>query len=263
MSSNELAAYLQRPLAPADPELLAAVEQGPIDPATALSFSDLERLLDPSPLDVETGWCFLKDGVAYVAALTVMPSVSPEMVDWWFDWHPRESLRYRIWHPIAHRENSLQAPRVPGRKPHWGAVHHPVEDVGTGVLHARICFRDPSELGISAAALENPQVGTVLAAYVGDDRMRMRHSVMVHVFLREDAGLLLRSHFWLGAVIRPYGPAGPLGERLLNRAAVRRRMLPAAVPRALARHCLEEYANLASLLPELYARFGPAERLTG
>jgi hypothetical protein len=31
--------------------------------------------------------------------------------------------------------------------------------------------------------------------------------------------------------------------------------LPAGLPRALARHCAEEYANLGSLLPELYRRF--------
>ena len=41
----------------------------------------------------------------------------------------------------------------------------------------------------------------------------------------------------------------------MNRPALRRRMLPAAAPRALARHCVEEYANLGALLPELYGRF--------
>ena len=46
------------------------------------------------------------------------------------------------------------------------------------------------------------------------------------------------------------------GERVLNNRAVRSRALPSRLPRALARHCAEEYANLASLLPELHARFG-------
>jgi hypothetical protein len=36
---------------------------------------------------------------------------------------------------------------------------------------------------------------------------------------------------------------------------VRRLALPASLPRALAGHCAEEYANLATLLPELYRRF--------
>ena len=142
-----------------------------------------------------------------------MPGVSPEMVDWWFDWHPREAIRYRIWHPPAHFENSLQAPSEPGAKAHWGAVHHPVEDVGVGVVHARIASRTP-RLGMSPAALAGPLVGTVLAAEVGDDRRHVRHSLMFHVFLREDDGLVLRSRFWLGARDPALWPAGGLLEAL-------------------------------------------------
>jgi len=231
----DLTPYLERPLTPPDEEAVAQAAAGPRDPSTALPLTDVDRLLDPTPLEVETGWWVLEDGTAQVAARTPMPGVSPEMVDWWFDWHPREAIRYRIWHPVAHFDNSLEAPAHPGAKPFWGAVHHPV--------------------GMSPEALAAAHVGTVLAAEVGDDRRHMRHSLMFHVFLRQGDGLLLRSRFWLGAAIRPYGPAGTLLGGLLNRRAVRRRTLPAAAPRALARHCVEEYANLAALLPELYERF--------
>ena len=60
----------------------------------------------------------------------------------------------------------------------------------------------------------------------------------------------------LGAALRPDLP-GALGDgaaRVVNRPWVRRRMLPAGIAPGLARHCAEEYANLATLLPELYAR---------
>ena len=136
----DLAAYLERPIAAADPDALAAIERGPMDPAHALPRSDLDRLLDPQPVAAETGWCTLADGVSYVAVRTPMPGVTPEMVDWWFDWHPRDPLRYRIWHPAAHRSNRVEQPSTVGVKAHWGTVHHPVEDVGTGVVHARIAF---------------------------------------------------------------------------------------------------------------------------
>ena len=69
--------------------------------------------------------------------------------------------------------------------------------------------------------------------------------------------MLLRSRFWIGAAIRPFGPLAPLGRAMNNR-RVRRAVIPAGVPRALATHCTEEYANLAALLPELHERFGPA-----
>jgi phloretin hydrolase len=257
VSDEGLGQYLSRSLAPPDSETLAAIERGPIDPGEALPLPELDRLLDPAPLVAETGWCSLPDGVGYVAVRTPMPEVSAEMVDWWFDWHPRDPVRYRIWHPSAHSDNSLDPAGELGVKAHWGAVHHPVEDVGTGMVHARIAFERPTELGFSTDALDDPAVATIVCAEVGDDRRRMRHSAMAHVFLRDGDGLVLRSHFWLGALVRPYLPA-PLATPaalVLNNRIVRRLALPAGLSRALAGHCAEEYANLATLLPELYGRF--------
>jgi len=258
MSHDQLQPYLARPLAPVDPAVAAAIAAGPIDPAQALAPTECDRLLDPFPLPAENGWCTLPDGVGYVAVRTAMPGVSAEMVDWWFDWHPRQGIRYRVWHPLAHRENSVEQPATPGHKAHWGAVHHPVEDIGTGEEHMRIEFTRPSEIGMSNDALALPHVGTIVCGLAGDDRRRMRHTIMFHVFLRHGDGVVLRSRFWIGAAIRPYGPLGAAGAALLNNRFVRGAIIPRRVPAALARHCTEEYANLAALLPELYQRFGPA-----
>lgn len=258
MSAPEIADYLERPMTPADPATLAAIEAGPADPAETLGPEELDRLLDPSPLRVETGWCSRPGGVGYVAVRTEMPGVTGEMVDWWFDWHPRDPVRYRAWHPIAHSDNSLDPNPRTGAKRHWGAVHHPVEDVGTGTVHARIAFVAPSELGFSGDALEDPRVATIACARVGDDGRHLEHSLMAHVFLAEEDGVVLRSHFWLGAAIRPYAPgalAASVGL-LLNNRVVRRLAMPSSLAPALARHCAEEYANLAAILPELHAAFG-------
>lgn len=256
-AATDLDAYLSRPMAAPDPAVLAAIEAGPVDPAEALPRDGIARLLDPAPLAVETGWCRLADGVRFVAVRTPMPAVTAEMVDWWFDWHARDPLRYRIWHPRDHTGNSLEPPATVGAKAHWGAVHHPVEDVGTGTVHARITFVAPSELGFGTDGLDDAAVGTIVCGWVGDDRRRARHSAMAHVFLRDGDGLVLRSHFWLGAAVRPYLPAplaGPAAA-LLNRRAFRDLSLPKGLAPALARHCAEEYANLAVLLPELHPRF--------
>ncbi len=237
---HELADYLSRPMTPPESGVLEAIAGGPIEVRQALALSDVAQLLDPRPLDVETGWCTLRDGVGFVAVRTAMPLVSGEMVDWWFDWHPREALRYRVWHPAAHRSNSLEPPhgvatQEPGAKAHWGAVHHPVEDVGIGVVHARIAFQRPSEMGLPGDQLENPDVAGIVCGYVGDDRRRVRHTPMFHVFLQEGNGVVLRSAFWLGAAVRPYGALGAAGERVLNNRLTRRAALPRALPRALRR----------------------------
>lgn len=248
---------LERPVDRPAADVTSALESGPMDPALALDRTELDRMLDPAAEAAETGWCVLEDGVSYVAVRTPMPDVTGEMVDWWFDWHPRHPIRYRIWHPTAHFSNSFDPPPAPRAKPHWGAVHHPVEDVGLGVVHARIAFCAPSELGFATDALDDENVATVVCGYAGDDRRRMRHSPMVHAFLREGNGVVLRSRFWLGAALRPYlpEPLAAIGGRALNNGPVRRAVLPKRLPRALATHCAEEYANLAALLPGLYARF--------
>jgi phloretin hydrolase len=250
--------YLSRPLTPPDPAVLEATERGPRDPRQALAAEDVDVLLDPAALPGECGWCVLPDGCGYVAMRTPMPGVTAAMVDWWFDWHPRDPVRYRIWHPLAHEHNSIEPAAVPGEKPYWGTVHHPVEDIGTGTVHARIAFQRPDALGFSGSALQQPGVAAIVGGLVGDDRRRVQHTKMVHVFLDSNGGLVLRSRFWLGAALRPYAPAPLAGllARVLGRPAVRRRLLPPGAPPALARHCAEEYANLAALLPELYREFG-------
>jgi phloretin hydrolase len=252
----QLAHYLQVPLAPPLPGVLAQIDSGPIAQAQALSLSDVGRLLDPRALECETGWSVLDDGVGYVAVRTEMPGVSAEMIDWWFDWHPRAAIRYRIWHPLAHFDNRFEPSPTRRAKAHWGTVHHPVEDVGIGTIRARIEFRSPREMGLSSDALDDPAVATIVCGYAGDDSRRVRHTPMFHVFLRTPDGVALRSRFWMGAAIAPYGPLSTLGAALLNRAPLRRRMLPSGAPRALARHCAQEYSRLGSLLPELYERFG-------
>jgi hypothetical protein len=191
-----------------------------------------------------------------------MPGVDGEPVDWWFDWHPRDPLRYRVWHPAAHHHNSLEEPPVRRAKAHWGAIHHPVEDVGGERVHARIAFCAPTELGLSTDVLDDPRVATIVCGHAGDDRLRVRHSPMVHVFLNEPGGVALRSRFWLGAALRPYlpGPLAAAAGAVMNNRSVRRRAIPADAPHALARHCAEEFAHLGALLPELYARYGPGDR---
>ena len=251
--------YLERPPTPADPAVLAAVEKGPIDPAGALPLAAIDRLTDPAPLAVETGWCMLGDGVGYIAVRTEMPAVTGEMVDWWFEWHPREDLRYRIWFPPAHSANRVVQREPGGGKHLWGMTHYPVEDVGLGMQHLRIAFQRPTKLGFSTDGTDRDPVATIVCGLAGDPGRHVQHSVMAHVFLREGDGVVLRSRFWLGAAIAPDLPA-PLARaagKLLNRRAVRARMLPATATAKLAHHCAEEYANLATLLPELWSAYGP------
>lgn len=257
-ADSQLVALLRRPPAAVAGEVSAQIEDGPIDPRQALDVADVAGLLDANSALPETGWCLLPDGSAYTAVRTLMPGVSGQMLDWWFEWHALDPLRYRIWYPQAHFDNRLEPPKAPRAKPYWGAVHHPIEDIGLGRQHLRIAFCDPTDFGFPAHALSHPDVATIVCGRVGDDRRRAWHTRMCHFARRHPQGLELRSRFWIGADLRLYMRAAPAGaiNRLLKAPAMRRRLIPRRAPLAMARHCAAEYASLAALLPELYARYG-------
>jgi hypothetical protein len=260
MAAASLDDFLARPSAQPHPDVLRAID-APIDPADALPWKNVDRLLDPAPLPAETGWCVMGDGVGYVAVRTPMPGTNAAMWDWWFDWHQREAKRYRVWYPEAHFDIAFKAPPRERAKPFWGATHFPEEDVGLGRETLRIDFKAPTEYGFSTDALDDPDVGTIVGGFAGSRRRHARHTVMAHVFLRDTDGLLLRSRFWIGAALRPYLP-GAAGDALgwaLNRPVARRALPLRAAAEGLARHCAAEYARLAAMLPELYASFGPSE----
>ena len=253
--------YLKRPLSPANAEALAAVSNGPMDPADALPLNQIDRQVDPTPLKVESGWCVMPDATIKIQALTPMPKVTAEMVDWWFDWHPHEAIRYKVWHPQAHINNSVIEAATAGVKAHWGATHYPVETLGQELIKARIEFVPPLEIGFSSNELENPNVATIICGKAGDMKLHVRHTVMSHVWLNDgNGGTILRSHFWCGAIMRPDLPSG-LGDvvgKLINRPVMRKLAMPKGVGESLSLHCVEEFSNLAEILPELYTEFAPA-----
>jgi hypothetical protein len=254
-----LAELMRRPIAGPPDEAEAAIAASPFEPSLAQALADADRLCDPEPLEVETGWTVLPDGSVQVAVATAMPDLTPEMVEWWFDWHPRRSGRYRVWHPSAHIANALVPADPPQAKPSWGTVNLVEEDIGSGPITARIEFLSPSNFGFAGDYPDDATVGTIICARVGDSRVT--HTDMAHVFLRDGEGLMLRSRFWIGERIRPRlpGPADFIGEAIepfLSRRTIRRLAIPAGLGPGLTRHCAEEYSHLNLILPGLFERFG-------
>jgi hypothetical protein len=74
----------------------------PIAVGDALLPENVHALLDPATHAVETGYCELPDGTAYVASLVPLPGCTAEMYGWWFWWHGVESARYPLWYPYNH-----------------------------------------------------------------------------------------------------------------------------------------------------------------
>lgn len=255
---HPLAKYWFRRAAP-DPHVLSALNNGPLPAGDVLAWEDREQLIEPGYLEGESGWARFDDGSAYVAVKTFFPGATAEMIDWWFEWAQREEpIRYKIWYPGAHYDMSQastpNAPIYENPKPYWGKSRFPVEDVGVGVSQLRLDFVAPTEFGFD----ELPERTTMLAVRVGLPNGLLKTTDMIHYVRPVEGGIEMRSRFWIAREFEAM--AGSLGfaALLADNPLVKSLVLPENLPHELALHCANEYAQLASFLPDLWHQYGPA-----
>lgn len=249
--------YYMQPAAP-DPAVLNLLQPGkPMDPAKALAVENINDLLDPGYMEVETGYCVLPNGAGYVAVNTKMPGVTTEMVNWWFAWHSLEDLRYKIWWPPGHFAVSISDedrkkmldPSRPITQKYQGITHHVVEDIGVGAEDIFISFLASEDMGFDMTRFKSPNVAALVAANglsrpVGSPPDAPASPAVMCHFVREiPGGVEYRSRFWLGYHIIDKKP------RLLLPPGVR---VPEIVPFSLALHNVHEYSNLRAILPKIY-----------
>lgn len=252
------AKYYYREPGPPDPGLLELIQPGkPMNAAEALAIEDINNLLQPGYMQVETGYCVLENGAGYVAVNTKMPGVTVDMINWWFAWHSLEDLRYKLWWPQGHfgisiseqdRKKVLDT-NCPITQKFQGITHHVIEDTGGGVEDIFISFLTPEDMGFDMDRFKSPYVATLIAANGLSARVGAPAdapkipAVMCH-FIREiPTGIEFRTRFWLGYQIVDKKP------QLLLPPDIR---VPEIAPFGLSRHCILEYANLRTLLPQIY-----------
>jgi len=248
--------YFHTPLAPKNMKLIEILNQGPMDPSKALMPENINDLLNPGYLEVETGYCVLSNGAGYVAANNVFPGCTLDMMKWWFAWHPLRPFNYTIWnrechHSVAITEETrakILNPNIPLEEKYKDVTHFVVEDIGGGLEDIEIIFLRPEKLGFDMSRFKSPNVAEAFCGY-GIQESRSGHgpkapAVMLH-FCRETAdGLEFRTRFWMGyKVIR-----GKIYKVLPPHIKV-----PIEAAKGLAYHNVEEYSNLAAILPKIYA----------
>lgn len=245
------AKYYDLPVTPVTPAKLAILASGPIDPALALDIEDRNDLFLPGYLPCETGYCVLPNGAGYLANLTHMPNVTPEMFEWWMAWHSLEDTRYRIWDPEDHfyarqqnREKTLDA-SLPMRERTWGTNHVVLEDIGGGADDLVLEFRYPHELGYPEEKVGTDVCATMMCANGhGPVPGQGVAAIMTHFIRKVDCGIELRSRFWIG-----YGLVdGKLVKLVPDGVSV-----PLEVPMGLFAHNLKEFGHLSAVLPMIYA----------
>ncbi len=211
-----------------------------------MRFDQINDLLTPGYLPVESGVVDHDDGFKTVCALARMPGCKAHMVEWWFRWLGGTE-QYKLWHPTDHTFSDWEG-RVPGT--HVGSSHLVHEYLGGRdgpEFRLRINFRDPTEFFDAAryAAFD----GAAICAQIGLLEAPVNLGRMTHFVRNTPWGCEMRSRFFLGHVeARDPAPAfTPDAAR-----ALRHQNVTTDLATRLHRHAIEEMGYLADLLPVLH-----------
>ena len=214
-----------------------------------MKLSESANLLDASPLNLETGYERLADGVLHVACRTDLHGCTGEMFEWWFRFRP-DTQKYIWWHPIDHVFSDWAECR---EGTHVGSIHI-VEEYFTGLPAAKLSiqFRDATEFfGAAAyrAARDSGAVSAAVCARIGtshaptrDAEGRVMGGRLLHIGRDTSWGCALRSHFYLGQDLPAMGMSPSDITAIFSD----------EFGRGLLQHCYNEFVFLSRFLPSLY-----------
>lgn len=250
---TEFSELFYKPMAPVDPKLTEIMQQSPIEASRATSIQNRNDILKPGYLEVENGYCRMPDGSGFVATKVEMPGVTPEMVDWWFAWHGLQDIRYKVWCPTQHygihvkKENLKQRlhPDLNYKERNWGTTDVATEDVGGGPQEMYLSFFAPAAYGYDPELIKNADA--IISANVTDPKTGLGLITFSHVIRAIPGGIEYRSHYWQGYQINERGEAVS--------ASIPPGGFPIEMMKSCAFHSLDEYHNLAEILPGLYEKY--------
>jgi hypothetical protein len=247
------AKYFNQSIAVPNSQLIEILKQGPMDPAKALMPENINELLKDGYDEVETGYCVLPNGAGYVAVNNKFPGVTLDVINWWFAWHGLEDLRYMLWFKKGHYGISVSDedrvkildPATPMLEKFQGRNHYVIEDTGNGPEDIQISFLTPEELGFDMDKFNAGKFTVVGGNGVSQARSGgpKAPAVMLHLFREVPGGVESRTRFWMGYHMIDKKPVKLLPEGI---------QIPIQGPMGLVFHNVEEYSNLAAILPDLY-----------
>lgn len=211
----------------------AAIAAGAQPPQNGVNLDNIDLLLQPGYLPLETGMARCANGELSVAILTRWPGTTPAMIDWWMGWHIFRTDRYKLWHPQAHvfaqaRYDLSGVDGLTDRERYVGNTSWVDEYVGPLLSHLAITFHDPADIGLDHQRLADAGCGTALCAEVASSDSGQPMARLIHAVRDTSYGCEMRSRF-----IFPPGAPETIGGWMID-------------------HCYTEMTHLAAFLPRLY-----------
>lgn len=215
-----------------------------------MRLDEVDALLSPHPLALETGVERLPGGVLHVAVRTDMHGCDGEMFEWWFRSRP-DTRHYVWWHPRDHVSSRWEGDLRDDT--HVGSMHVVQERLSDDEVHDLVIqFRPPQEFFEPERYAQARGASAVTAAVLGrvgfghdaprDEQGRVMGGRLLHVGRDVEWGLVMRSHFYLGQ---------DLPARGLSAAEVEAQV-PTSLGFSLLQHAYNEFTYLSRFLPSLW-----------
>lgn len=272
---SDLADIFDRPQADVGQKKIDILNGGPGNAQLALPIEKRSDLFLPGYQSMEDGYCIMSDGTGFVANRTFFPDVTPEMFDWWFNFHPLDDIRLAMWLQNGHMTCRIPEPYVHTDESgisqatrNWGKEHFPVESFDGVEDCGEVCIRffSPQEFGLDMHKVLVSPVKAFAAAscfwykeslilfgeedakkfLAMDPDIRVGFNSFLHTARPVEGGCEVRSRFWIG--------------KYFENGTVHNTRFPdgfdvSEVTWKMYRHTIQEFANLASFLPEVYNRY--------
>ena len=120
---------------------------------------EVNEMLKPGYMPMETGYCCLSNGQMYAATLVRLPGSKGKMVDWFFGHYLKDTATYKTWDPVAHLAFEWDDKWSPGN--YIGASHYGEEYLAGEVLKFRVSFDDPA-LFFDTSKFAEANVGAII-----------------------------------------------------------------------------------------------------
>ncbi len=239
----EIKNLMKKPLPKIPSEIADALIKNEI---TKIPFEKKNDILSVVDLQGEVGYAKMDDGTFLVSMICPMPKITPEMINWWFWWHPQADERYQVWFPgehfgIGYSKKQKEYFNKSSCPPFENNTQYPLEKISGAKLPLRIDFVTPEEFGFSKQIMEKNNIPLIVCGHVGVFNNLLRHTEMAHIFKKTENGLFMISRFWLGKTMK---------SRLLKKLIITEDMA-----KGMAEHCCVEYRNLFEILPVLYDKY--------
>jgi len=157
----------------------------------AMFIRDVNQLLKPGYLPVETGYCRLSNGQMYVAALTRMSGCNREWVEWYFKSFINEDNTNRRWET----EPSFEASEVRPPSHFIGANPYTKHFIAGKLLNFKVSKEDPSlYFDVSKAREAGVSIVYCGRSFLPDGTPDAH---IIRIVRDTDYGCEIRSRYWI------------------------------------------------------------------